>query len=99
MLSRILEEIKDSRYNSNIFDETTDIADIAQLSLAARYVDGNGKLHERFLGFVDIHRWNDCSGIIDDEPEETQERSITGEVLGTTILRRIKILHWRTVWA
>lgn len=77
MLSRILEEI---------FDETTDVEHIAQLSLAAR------KLHERFLGFVDIHRDNDCSGIIDDEPQESQERSITDEVLGTTILRKMKTL-------
>ncbi|CAH1170910.1 unnamed protein product [Phaedon cochleariae] len=92
MSSRILEEIKDSRYYSIIFDETTDIAHIAQLSLAARYVDGYGKLHERFLGFVDIHKDNDCSGNIDDEPQESQERSITGEVLGTTILRRMESL-------
>lgn len=89
MLSKILDEIKASRFYSIIFDETTDIAHISQLSLAARYVDGDGKLRERFLGFVDIHKDNDCSGNIDDEP---QERSITGEVLGTTILRRMQSL-------
>ncbi|XP_072380768.1 52 kDa repressor of the inhibitor of the protein kinase-like [Diabrotica undecimpunctata] len=68
ILSRILEKLKDSRYCNIIFDETTDIAHIAQLSLAARH--GDGKLHERFLGFVDIHKDNDCSENIDDEPQE-----------------------------
>jgi hypothetical protein len=49
---KILTNVRASRYYSILFDETTDVSHLSQLSLTLRYVyDGN--IHEDFVSFVD----------------------------------------------
>uniref|UniRef100_A0A2S2PHI8 Repressor of the inhibitor of the protein kinase n=1 Tax=Schizaphis graminum TaxID=13262 RepID=A0A2S2PHI8_SCHGA len=50
----IINEINVTRFYSIIFDETTDISAISQMSLSVRYTQ-SGKIFERFLAFVDCH--------------------------------------------
>jgi len=51
-----LDEIKKSRYFS-IFDETTNISNISQTSLSIRYIDGNHRVQEKFINFLDCHEY------------------------------------------
>lgn len=51
----IINEINITKFYSIIFDETTDISAISQMSLSVRYTTQSGKTFERFLAFVDCH--------------------------------------------
>lgn len=55
ILSHILNNVKESCYYSIIFDETTDISHISQLSLSLRYIDKAYNVHEEFIGFINRH--------------------------------------------
>lgn len=54
LLQTIKDEINDAPFVAIILDETTDVANLSQLSIVVRYVNHNGKVQERFLGFVDV---------------------------------------------
>ncbi|CAH1100927.1 unnamed protein product [Psylliodes chrysocephalus] len=49
---QILSKVRASRYYSILFDETTDVSHLSQLSLTLRYVH-DGNIHEDFVSFVD----------------------------------------------
>lgn len=57
IISFILKEVKNSRYFSIIFDETTDISNISQMSLSLRYIDSNHRVQEKFINFLDCHEY------------------------------------------
>ena len=49
----ILSELRQAKYYSLMFDETTDISTIEQMVIHARYVDENGKVVTKFLKILD----------------------------------------------
>lgn len=51
----IVQNVKASKYYAIIFDETTDVSHISQMSLILRNVDIENKVHERFICFIDCH--------------------------------------------
>ncbi|XP_025191589.1 uncharacterized protein LOC112591873 [Melanaphis sacchari] len=53
--SQIVKNVQNSTVYSILFDETTDISCIEQLSLTLRYVINN-EIHEEFICFVDAYR-------------------------------------------
>lgn len=55
--SVIVYKIQESEFYSIIFDEITDVSNISQLSLSARFVYAK-QVEEQFLGFVDLHKMN-----------------------------------------
>jgi len=57
IISFILNEVKNSRYFSIIFDETTDISNISQMSLSLRYIDSNHRVQEKFINFLDCNEY------------------------------------------
>lgn len=74
----LIKKIKLSKYYSIMFDETTDISKISQMSLVIRYLDENSNIREDFLGFLDCHQEN--------YDEFTKEPVLTGVILGKTVL-------------
>ena len=52
----ILKEIKESKFYSVIFDETTDISHLSQMSLVIRYVH-KAVVKENFIAFIDCHAY------------------------------------------
>lgn len=96
LLAYILNEVKEAKYYSVIFDETTDISQISQLSLVLRYVDNNQNVHERFIGFINCHDYafqknKICNDIdIDTAENKNVEPKLTGEVLGNIVLSAMK---------
>lgn len=87
ILSIIIKKIIDAGYYSIIFDETSDIAHISQLSLSARYIS-DGNIYESFLGFVDLHKHNYSDSVNDND--DNKEPVITGKILGESVLKMIK---------
>jgi len=87
ILFQIMENIRESQYFSIIFDETTDISHISQMSLSLRNIDKENKVHERFIGFINCHNY-----VYDKEPctNINLEPKLTGEVLGNTVVNVLK---------
>jgi len=56
ILHLILLEVKEAKYFSILFDETTDLSNISQMCLIIRYIL-HGKSYERFLTFIDCHSY------------------------------------------
>ncbi|KAG5879154.1 hypothetical protein JTB14_033359 [Gonioctena quinquepunctata] len=101
ILSFILDDVKKSNYFSIIFDETTDIAHISQMSLTIRNVNKEYEVHGRFIGFLNCHdhiynhdqnkRMNSNLHIhpLDENQinqNELAEPKLTGEILGKTVI-------------
>lgn len=63
ILDEILKEIKNSSFFSIIVDDTTDITVATQCSIVLRFVDKNGLVVERFLGFHDVTCDRTASGL------------------------------------
>ncbi|CAH1104324.1 unnamed protein product [Psylliodes chrysocephalus] len=84
ILSLIVEKVNKSKYFSIMFDETTDISNISQMSIVIRYLDNSLNLREDFLGFVDCHTEN--------YDECTKEPKLSGEILGNTVISFIEKL-------
>lgn len=80
----IVEKIKAGKYYSIIFDETTDISKISQMSLVVRYLDEHCSIREDFLGFLDCHQEN--------YDDFTQEPILTGAILGQTVVANLNKL-------
>jgi len=78
--SQILKNVQKAGVYSIMFDETTDISCVEQLSLTLRYVINN-EVHEDFVCFVDAYRSirsTDISG--------SGETKLTGQALGHIVL-------------
>ncbi|XP_022168671.1 uncharacterized protein LOC111032596, partial [Myzus persicae] len=92
----ITNEIKEAKYYSIIFDETTDVSVISQMNFSVRYLK-SGKVFERFISFVNCHKNIYGDEHEDDEDQDLEniskqqiEPKLSGELLGTTVLN---ILH------
>ncbi|XP_025418958.1 uncharacterized protein LOC112689455 isoform X2 [Sipha flava] len=81
---KIIKDIDKSKYFSIIFDETTDVSKISQMSLSIRY-NYSGKIFERFVTFIDCHSSMD-NGNEDKDSDGVDsnqiEPKLTGEFLG-----------------
>lgn len=84
ILCSIVENVKRSQFYSIMFDETTDIANISQMSVVIRYLDEKLNIREDFLGFLDCHEEN--------YDDFTKEPILTGQILGQTVLSFIQKL-------
>ncbi|CAH1109364.1 unnamed protein product [Psylliodes chrysocephalus] len=67
IISIILKKVKKAKSFSIMFDETTDIAHISQMSLVLRYVVDN-EIREDFVGFLDCHSQNYDKNCLNLEP-------------------------------
>lgn len=89
ILEIITKRIQEAQFYSIIFDETTDIAHVSQLSLNFRYthvIEGQYVVREDFVKFVDLY------GEIYD-PEKEIEPKLTGERLGQVVINTIRKLN------
>ena len=81
LIDKIVVKIKSARYFSVIFDETTDISGLEQISFVLRYYHSpTNKIIEQFVGFKDCF----------DELEEGDKLSLTGLNLGKIVIQFIK---------
>ncbi|CAH1099479.1 unnamed protein product [Psylliodes chrysocephalus] len=73
----ILQNVKAAKYFSILFDETTDLSHISQLSLSFRYLY-NGTIKEDFVTFCNVHDMLKCddNDTGDVEPRVTSELSV-----------------------
>lgn len=105
ILHLILLEVKEAKYFSILFDETTDLSNISQMCLIIRYIL-HGKSYERFLTFIDCHSYVynkrkhqqlDVHLEDNDEPQEILnsklEPKLTGELLGNTVVKLLQELE------
>jgi len=76
----ILKEIKESKFYSVIFDETTDISHSSQMSLVIRYVH-KAVVKENFIAFIDCHAY-----AYNTDTEKNLEPKLNGEVLGDAVI-------------
>lgn len=83
ILEEIISRVKDAKFYSVIFDETTDLSHTSQMSLVLRYVHLNN-VREDFVGFIDLHQ------LTYDHLSETTEPKLTGKIIGQSVL---KITH------
>lgn len=86
--SIILERVREAGFYAILFDETTDISHIEQLSFSIRYIH-DGKIREDFLKFIDAY--DDLSTTGPDE-DPLSERKLSGKALGTIVLSIMKEL-------
>lgn len=80
---------KKNQYYSIIFDETTDIAHISQMSLILRYIDEKNQIFERFVGFLNCHDKSYDNANVDEELQ-VSEPKLTGEKLGDIVIFILK---------
>jgi len=95
---QILHEVKVSKYYSILFDETTDMSHVSQMSLILRYIK-KGVIQENFIAFIDCHTYmygtnktidSNEHNIQDTTPNTVIEPKLTGEILGNTVLKILK---------
>jgi len=79
ILKNVCERVKQSKFYSVIFDETTDISKISQLITVIRYVYKN-EVYEDFVEFLDCHQENYKNTGGEVEPK------MTGEIIGNPFL-------------
>lgn len=84
-----IRDVKKSQYYSIIFDETTDIAHISQMSLILRYIDEKNQVFERFVGFLNCHDKSYDNANVDEELQ-VNEPKLTGEKLGDIVISILK---------
>ncbi|XP_050513305.1 52 kDa repressor of the inhibitor of the protein kinase-like [Diabrotica virgifera virgifera] len=87
ILDVIISRIKEANFYSIIFDETTDIAHISQMTLVARYLY-KGKVREDFIKFIDLYNEIKNSNKTDCEAEN--EIKETGYNLAQVVLETLK---------
>jgi hypothetical protein len=78
----ILKEIKESKFYSVIFDETTDLSHSSQMSLVLRYIH-KGVVKENVIAFIDCHAYVYNTDTIN---ENNLEPKLNGEILGDTVI-------------
>lgn len=84
ILRHIIKDVQEARIYSIMFDETTDISLISQLSIILRYRKGD-KICESFVKFLDLHA--------EDKAEENEiEPKMTGIKIGNIVINALKDL-------
>lgn len=92
LLTCILNDVNNFKYYSVVFDETTDVSHVSQLSLILRYIDNKNNVHEKFVGFINCHddafhkEKNIVDLAIDEHENPNIEPKLTGEVLGNIVV-------------
>ncbi|KAJ8685877.1 hypothetical protein QAD02_021670 [Eretmocerus hayati] len=89
ILDTVIPRIKKAGYYSPIFDESTDISQISQMSMILRYVYNN-EIHEDFVKFVDL--FEAARKLNPSGTKMTEEMKITGSCLGKIVLQTLKDL-------
>lgn len=84
VLKEIIKKVDLGGFYSIMFDETTDLAHISQMSIVIRYVDGNC-IREDFVQFLDCY--NEGFDVQDEEP------SLTGKKIGELVLNKMKSME------
>lgn len=90
ILSIILNRVRKSKFYSVLFDETTDISWISQLTLCLRYVY-NKEAHEDFINFVDLYET--VYNLSKSDTLNILETKVTGSSLGHVVLDTLKSLN------
>ena len=85
--SHIIRDVKDAVIYSIMFDETTDVSHISQMTLVIRYISGNNDVKESFLQFIDLY--NEITDA-DDANKECVEPKLTGAMLGNIVIKALK---------
>lgn len=88
LLSIIISRIKKAQFYSAMFDETTDISHISQLTLVFRYLHEN-KIREDFVQYIDLFKE---IMKLDSTDKSQDEIKATGYNLGQVVLKTIKKL-------
>ncbi|KAF0719043.1 52 kDa repressor of the inhibitor of the protein kinase-like, partial [Aphis craccivora] len=93
------DEVNTNQFYSIIFDETTDVSHISQMSLTLRYIDKKNNIYELFVGFINCHDTfnknqtaipnNDLSDTLIDD-HLFKEPKLTGNVLGNIVVSELK---------
>ncbi|XP_071056243.1 52 kDa repressor of the inhibitor of the protein kinase-like [Onthophagus taurus] len=83
--AKIVNQIKNAKYFSVMFDETTDVSHVSQMSIVIRYVHEND-VREDFIAFLDCHEENYTLD------KDTLEPILSGKILGQTVLKQLKLL-------
>ncbi|KAG5889122.1 hypothetical protein JTB14_034179 [Gonioctena quinquepunctata] len=83
ILSAIVKKIGDAKYYSIMFNETTDIAHVSQMSIVIRYLEGIN-VQEDFVSFIDCH-----SESYELSPD-TLEPVLNGTILGKTVIKPVQ---------
>ncbi|XP_060845263.1 52 kDa repressor of the inhibitor of the protein kinase-like [Rhopalosiphum padi] len=92
IIFKIIKDIEQAKYYSIIFDETTDVSTVSQMSLSIRYIY-SGKVFERFVTFIDCHSSMDNDNEDSDEVDLNQiEPKLTGEFLGDIVIQMMSKL-------
>jgi len=92
IIFKIIKDIEQAKYYSIIFDETTDVSTVFQMSLNIRYIY-SGKVFERFVTFIDCHSSMDNDNEDSDEVDLNQiEPKLTGEFLGDIVIQMMSKL-------
>lgn len=81
----ILKRIEEAKYYSIIFEETTDISTVSQLSICLPYVFNNER-HEDFIEFLNVHE----TAFSEQNSQEYFEPKITGKIIGQLVLEILK---------
>ncbi|CAG9822169.1 unnamed protein product [Phaedon cochleariae] len=84
IITTILKRITECKYYCIIFDETTDVSHISQMSVTLRYVSKN-QIFEDFVGFINCHASN--------YNEPSIEPVMTGKILAQTVVKLMKYLN------
>ena len=87
--SIIISRIQQAKFYSIIFDETTDMSHISQMSLILRYVYEN-VVREDFIQFLDLHK---AISAINTDEQNSLETRLTGSNLGKVVLDTLKELN------
>ncbi|KAG5889394.1 hypothetical protein JTB14_018269 [Gonioctena quinquepunctata] len=95
IISTIFTKIKSAQFYRIMFDETTDISHLSQMSLVIRYLQGR-EVKEDFVGFIDYNTEKYELDPDTMEPTErynsTMEPVLTGKILGQ-IVSHVKKLN------
>lgn len=79
VLKRAISEIRAAPFFSLMFDETSDVTGKSIITIVVRFLKNNS-IVERFLGFYSVQQ-------LGEEFFESNERSVTGIVLGKVVLK------------
>lgn len=88
VLEIILNRVREAKYYSVIFDETTDVSHVEQLSLNLRYVHKN-EIREDFVKFIDAY---ENIKIVCSDQDPLSEQRLTGAALGKIVVNLLQEL-------
>lgn len=80
----IRDEINKAEFVSILLDETSDVSNKSQLSKCFRYVDHEGNVKERFLGFSDVSADKTSEALFQLVDQTISEYKISNKIIGQT---------------